>query len=147
MKQAAIDKHAGELFDMLANGDKTSAEILKTTGWGYGTFMATVQRLRDTLANDGDVISVVAEPQGTRQDRRGAKPYLYRLVAGQTIIDPEHSKWVANRIDDSERRLKTIAAVLDVTVKATDGRTALGKKAVRFHRHVTRALEDISEEV
>lgn len=133
----AIDKRAEVLFDLLSDRDRTSADILTTTGWSYSQFMAAVQRLRDILAADGDVISVLAEPT-----TRG--PWTYHLAAGATIIDAERSQWVINRLQDTERRVKTIKHVLEVAVNALDGRTTAGKKARIYHLHINRAQEEVA---
>lgn len=135
---AAAEKRAEVLFDLLSERDLTSAEITDRTGWNYPQFMTAVQALRDILAANGDVISVLAEPQGSRG------PWRYSLQAGTTIVDAEKSQWVVNRLKDAERRVKTITHVLEVAVNSLDGRTVEGKKARIYHLHINRAQEEIA---
>jgi len=134
-----FDDRAGQLFDLLAEGDRTSADIMATTGWERSMFIKTVQVLRDILAADGDVISVVADP-----DRRTNEPWTYRLAAGGAILDPEDSQWIINRLQDAERRIKTIKHVLQVAVNGLDGRSTEGRKARIYHMHINRAQEEIA---
>jgi len=134
----AAEKYAEELYDLLTNGDATSHEIMDKLGWSYSQFQAATQKLRDLLAADGDVISVVADSQG----RSG--PWLFGLRGGGAIVDAEQSRWVPNRLADAERRIKTISHVLEVAVNALDGRTTEGKKARIYHLHITRAQEEVA---
>lgn len=133
----ATVKRAGQIFDLLVSGDLTSHQIIGKLGCGYAPFMKGIQALRDLLAASGDVISVVAEPQGFHE------PWLYGLRAGQQIVSPEDSRWAPNRLQDAERRIKTIKHVLEVAINSTDGRTTEGKKARIYHLHINRALEEV----
>jgi hypothetical protein len=137
-KKRAAEKRAEELFDLLTGGDLTSAEIMDKTGWVRSQLFKAVQTLRDILAANGDVISVTAEPQGLRET------WLYSLRAGKQIVDPEKSRWVINRLQDAERRVETIAHVLEVAVNSLDGRTSEGKKARVYHLHIKRAQEEVA---
>lgn len=131
------DQRAGELYDLLANGGLTSHQIIDKMSWSYSQFMSAVQKLRDILAANGDIISVVAEPQAARE------PWLYSLQAGKVILDTEKSQWLPNRLQDTERRIKTIQHVLEVAVNSLDGRTTEGKKARIYHLHIKRAQEEV----
>lgn len=133
-----VANDAGVMFDLLVEGDKTSAELIKITGWKYKKFLKAIQALRDILAANDDVISVTAEPQG------GSNPWLYSLKAGKAIVDPEQSRWVLNRLQDAERRIETIEHVLDVAVNSLDGRTVAGKKARIYRLHIKRAREEVA---
>lgn len=133
-----VADRAAVLFDLLVEGDKTSAELIQITGWSYKQWQKATQALRDILAANDDVISVVAEPQGESQ------PWLYRLQAGKVIVDPEQSRWVLNRLQDAERRITTIEHVLDVAVNSLDGRTVAGKKARIYRLHIKRAREEVA---
>jgi hypothetical protein len=137
-KKKIAEKRAEELFDLLTGGDLTSAEIVDKTGWRYSQFLKAVQTLRDILAANGDVISVTAEPQGSRET------WLYSLRAGKQIVDAEQSRWVINRLQDAERRVETIAHVLEVAVNSLDGRTTEGRKARVYHLHIKRAQEEVA---
>lgn len=137
-KQSAVDKRAEELYDILSNGDQTSHQITDKMVWSHWQLMSAVQNLRDILAANGDVISVTAEPQGHRE------PWLYGLRAGKAIIDTETSQWLPNRLQDTERRIKTIRHVLEAAVNSLDGRTTDGKKARIYHLHITRAQEEVA---
>jgi len=138
MARQTSAQRAEQLFDLLTDGDLTSAQIIDKTGWSYSQFLKAVQSLRDILAANGDVISVVAEPQG------GREPWLYALRAGKTIINAEDSRWVINRLGDAQRRVTTILHVLQVAKETLDGRTIEGKKARIYHLHITRAQEEIA---
>lgn len=138
MKRNKHAERAEVLFDLLADGDHTYETIQDKTGWTRGQVLKAVQKLRDILATNGDVISVVAEPQGKRD------PWVYRLKGGKDILDAEQSQWVINRLQDTERRVATIENVLAVAVNALDGRTTHGKKARIYHLHIKRAREEVA---
>jgi hypothetical protein len=132
------EERAEVLFDLLADSDQTYVTVQAATGWNRPQIMKAVQVLRDILAANGDVISVTAEPQGKGQ------PWLYSLRAGNQITNAEESRWINNRIGDAERRLTTIKHVLEVAVRALDGRTAAGQKARIYHMHLKRAEEEVA---
>jgi len=129
---------AAQMFDLLVEGDRTSAELIKEAGWKHRRFLKAIQALRDILAANGDVITVTAEPH-----RGSNKPWLYSLKAGKAIVDSEQSRWVLNRLQDTERRIETIEHVLDVAVNSLDGRTVAGKKARIYALHLKRAREEV----
>lgn len=131
-------ERAEELFSLLAADDMNRDEICADRGWTHGQLRAAVQKLRDILAADGDTINVVCEPDGWRQ------PWQYRLRAGGDILDAEESRWMTNRLGDTERRITTIGHVLDAAVNATDGRTIEGRKARIYQLHISRAIEEIA---
>lgn len=132
------EKRAEILFDLLSDGDQTYETVCERTGWTRKEFFKAAQTLRDILAANGDVISVVAEPQGSRE------PWKYSLAAGTVIMDPEKSRWVINRLQDAERRLFTIGNVTEVASKALDGRTTDGRKARIYNLHIKRAQEEVA---
>jgi hypothetical protein len=136
-KQSAHEKRAGQIYDLLSDGDLTSQQIIDKLGCSYSGFLKAVQMLRDIGAATGDVISVVAEPQGMSQ------PWLYGLRAGKQIASAEDSRWIPNRFQDAERRIKTISHVLEVAANSLDGRTTEGRKARIYHLHIKRALEEV----
>lgn len=139
MAGKAAEKNAGTLFDILSEGDLRSGDIINRAGLSYYQFMKAVQKLRDILAANGDVISVVSEPQ---QEQVGG--WLYGLRAGKVIVDAEKSQWVINRLQDTERRVTTILHVLDVACNSLDGRTIEGKKARIYQLHMKRAQEEVA---
>jgi len=132
------EDRADVLFDLLADSSHTYVTIREETGWSRKQILKAVQVLRDILAANGDVISVVCDPQGPRE------PWLYRLQAGRDILDAERSGWILNRFTDAERRLKTIKHVLEVAVRGLDGRTVEGRKARIYDLHLRRAQEEIA---
>lgn len=132
------EERANVLFDLLAESDHTYVTIGDATGWTRGQIIKAVQVLRDILAANGDVISVVSDPQGSRE------PWLYGLRAGIQITSAEESQWITNRFGDAERRLTTIKHVLEVAVQSLDGRSTEGKKARIYHMHLKRAEEEIA---
>jgi hypothetical protein len=138
VKRSKHDERAEVLFDLLADGDHTYESIGEKTGWSRNQILKAVQRLRDILAVNGDVISVVCEPQGQYE------PYAYRLKGGKEILDAEKTRWAINRTKDLDRRGRTFENVLAVAVKATDGRTLVGKKARIWHLHIKRAREEVA---
>lgn len=136
-------RRALELLQRLREGDADRPTICAELGWSRVDLRTAVQALRDELADQGMEHSVVAEPHGHKQ------PWLYGLRSGNEIIgatstDGTDSRWVPNRLDDAERRLKTIKNVLKVAVKATDGRTLLGRKARIYALHLSRAEEEVA---
>ena len=135
---SVAEERAGELFDMLEAGDLSSAEVCRRTGWTHGQFLQAVQTLRDICSSEGDVISVVAEPQGARE------PWLYSLKAGTMMMDVANSRWIPNRLRDSERRLKTIVHVLDAASASLDGRSAPGRRSRIYGLHIHRAIEEVT---
>jgi hypothetical protein len=136
-KGAALERRTEQLYDLLSDGDLTSDRLISKLDCSYACFMKTVQNLRDILAANGDVISVVAEPQGW------GTPWLYGLRAGKQIVNAADSRWIPNRFQDAERRIKTIAHVLDVAAGSLDGRTIDAKKARIYRLHINRALEEV----
>lgn len=137
-KQTVAELRGTVLFGLLSNSPDglTREDVCESEDWDGFKFHQAVQWLRDNLAT-GDTISVIAEPQGHR------RPWRYRLVGGTQVIDGEADQWVRNRWGDIDRRLKTLMSVLAVAVRATDGRSTLGRKARVLQMHLTRAWEDI----
>lgn len=127
---------AADLEAQLRAGDLDSAQLESMNGWSRAQRIVAVRRLRDNLATTGAGMTVVCEPNGHQL------PWLYRLVS-LDAVKADRSRWLPNRIQDVERRLKTILHVVDAVVDGTDGRTLLGKKARIFQLHIRRAFEDI----
>lgn len=131
------EERATDLFNMLVEGDQTYETVCDALDWDRQWFYKAVQTLRDELAG-GDSISVVCEPQGK------GEPWLYSLRAGNVVIDAEDDFWLNNRFGDTERRILTIRHVIDTAVRATTGRTVLGKKARIYQLHLKRAEEEVA---
>lgn len=125
------------LKGLLETREMTSAEVIQKTGWRHWQFIKAAQSLRDLLAEEGSTITLVADPHGYRG------PWLYRLIDGAGVVDPDTTIWFGNRVDDMERRIKTVKAVLDPSVRVLDGRSVRGKKARIYQLHITRALEEV----
>lgn len=96
-------------------------------------FFAVVRRLRLTLG--GDTINLVCTPQAP------GELWLYTLTGTYEAARP----WNANRLNDLEKRLETIAHVSKSLVAATDGRTVDGRKARLISKTVGRLVEDLEE--
>lgn len=139
MATAKEIERAEELFELLSDGDLDRDEIIAATEWSRVQFYKAVQTLRDILSGNNDTISVTAEPQGHLEC------WIYGLKGAGTILEPENSEWISNRIRDLDRRIPTILAVVNAAVNGSDGRGKLGKKARAYRKHLTRAIEDISE--
>lgn len=121
-------------FDFAADQSTgfTDRELAAHLGVDHRTVRDVIQKLRDVLGHD-DSINLVCEPQGQRQK------WLYRLVGNM-----EDSRWwAANRILDTERRIRTQYNVCRAMARATDGRTIEGRKARIFERSLQRLLEDV----
>jgi hypothetical protein len=132
------EQRAEVLFDLLADADRTRDEIQAKTAWNRPQFQKAVQTLRDILAANGDVISVVCEPHGHRA------PWLYCLRAGAEVLNAEESRWIINRLQDAERRLLTIGNVMEVAARGLDGRSIEGRKARIYELHIRRAAEEVA---
>jgi hypothetical protein len=132
-------ERAEELFNILSNGDQNRDQILATTRWNRQQFVKAVQTLRDILSDNNDTISVTAEPRGRW------RCWMYGLRGGGTMLNPEESEWIGNRIRDLDRRIPTIVAVVNTAANGTDGRSVLGRKARAYQKHLTRAMEDVAE--
>jgi len=99
-------------------------------------FQKAVQVLRDICADDE--ITLICDPQSKWEGWR------YRL----TGRFDEARGWITNRIKDLERRLLTVEHLAASLVKATDGRSLIGRKARHIHlsvKHLREQLELMNE--
>lgn len=135
-------RNAYDLYDILVAHPEgvTYLGIGAETGWERQKVYKVVQVLRDLLSAQDEDMSVPCDPDPDYWQG----PWLYRLIGGNHITDPEQTAWPINRIEDTERRIMTIKHVMDAAVKATDGRTQVGKKARIWSLHLQRAQEDIA---
>lgn len=131
-----IAEKMGRLFDYAASQPEgfTYKDVEKDLGWHKPEFMRVSRQLRLLLGHD-DQINLICDRQGRWQ------PWRYQLVG---TMD-QAREWGRNRIDDAEARMRTIAAVLDSIVRATDGRSRDGRRARIMQRAMTRAMEDLAE--
>lgn len=111
----------------------TNADFMAEFDVDLEAFNRAANKLRSVLADD--TINLVCDPAGAR-----AK-WIYRLVG--SIEDG--SPWVQNRLRDAETRFTTISSVVQSLVKATDGRTADGRRARLMEKSLRRLLEDLGE--
>jgi hypothetical protein len=102
-------------------------------------------------AGGGDVPPTPGEPQSVTDHIELANMGAERQDAVKAVakatgasVDAEQSRWVINRLQDTERRVQTIAHVLEVAVNSLDGRTNEGKKARIYHLHIKRAQEEVA---
>jgi hypothetical protein len=126
----------GQLFDYAAGRPEgfTYQDVEKDLGWRKPEFTKVHRKLRLLLGGD-DQINLVCDAQGRNE------PWLYRLVGN---IEGARA-WVGNRLRDSETRILTIRAICASLVRATDGRSADGRRARIMQRGLTRILEDLAE--
>lgn len=130
---------AGELYDLLANHAEgmTGPDIQDALDWDANKFATAVQALRDVFSQEGDSITLVAEPQGSRE------PWLYILIDGSAITDEEKSRWTSIMVNHIERRILTMRNALATGKKATRANSTIGKKVRIYHLHIERALEEV----
>jgi hypothetical protein len=126
----------GRLFDYATSKPEgfTYRDVEKDLGWKRPEFTKVHRMLRVLLGND-DQINLVCDPQGRNE------PWRYRLIGDVDGARP----WVGNRLRDSETRIGTVQAVCTSLVKATDGRTADGRRARIMNKGLGRILEDLAE--
>jgi hypothetical protein len=129
-------ERVGLLFDYAASRQSgfTYQDVERDLGWPKPRFTKVHRQLRRVLGGD-DQINLVCDPQGRHE------PWLYRLVG-----DVDGAKlWVGNRIRDSESRISTVQSVCASLVRATDRRTADGRRARIMDKGLTRIMEDLAE--
>lgn len=133
---------AGEVFTHLADAPDglTLADLSEKTLRPLNAIRRAIRTCRLTLAAGGDTLFIVADPQGLRQ------PWLYRLVDGSAVVDAEESGWTANRIADSESRLRLINAGLATAVAATRANSTLGQKARTLQMHLGYIVQVLDNE-
>lgn len=101
----------------------------------HATYQVVRKAINDLRAYLGeyDEFNLICNPQG------GGERWLYELVGDYDGMRP----WAANRVMDTETRLRTQASVSGAVVRGTDGRSIEGKKARLMHRSLTRLVEDL----
>lgn len=130
-----VDDRAGLLFDFLVANPEgvTIHEICADQNMNQTKAKDVIRALRDLLGSD-DTINLVCEPQGIG-------PWLYRLEG-----NPDGARWwQINRIQDTERRIRTQHAVCSSISAELDARTVEGRKARLFKKGLGRLLEDIED--
>jgi hypothetical protein len=83
-------------------------------------------------------INVTCDPNGLRE------PWTYRLVGNLDGV----REWIANRLGDTESRIRTMQALMVSVVSASDGRKSDGRRArliERALRHLIENLDDLAE--
>lgn len=122
------------LFDYSAVhlGGWTISQAAADLGWDPQTMPRVIRALRLELG-DSD-INLTCTPQGKGEQ------WSYCLVGSF-----DHSEqWIQNRLLDAEARLETIHAMLRPAVRATSGRSEMGRKVRLFERAVRHLHEDLS---
>lgn len=124
------------LFDILAGSPEglTVDDMAAALGVSHHLTSDAIRELR-LLLGDTDEINLICDPQGSRER------WLYRLVGN---LDGSR-RWVANRLGDTESRLRTMQSIADSLVSATDGRTLDGRRARLIRKALVRLVEDLDE--
>jgi len=60
------------------------------------------------------------------------------------VVDVEQSRWLLNRVDDAERRIKTMRNVVTPAAIHLARRTTSGRKARIIEMHLRHAEEEIA---
>ena len=99
----AHEIRAEQLFDLAVRHPQgfTRVDVESELGWDNTRLSQVARTLRETLRND--TITLTCDPQGQRE------PWLYRLVG----TPADASKWVKNRLKDTETRLATMKHVAE----------------------------------
>lgn len=124
------------LFDLLAGSPDglTAGDIKAGLGCTKRLAENAIHDLRIVLG-DSDTINVTCDPQGIRES------WLYRLVGD---IDGSR-RWIANRLGDTETRLRTMQALAASLVNGSDGRTLDGRRARIIEKALRRLIEDLDD--
>lgn len=131
-----LENEAAQLYDFLIESPEgiTWQDAHRRFGWKHRShFFRVVRRLRLILGDD-DEVTVVCDPRGMRET------WLYQLVGDPELAYP----WQANRIGDMEARLETVLAVSTSVARTVDGRTTVGKKALRISATVGYLLGELA---
>lgn len=131
----ARDIRRDALFDLLVANPNgiTVNEMMDQLGWSHRQCNDAVHDLRLFFADTSDTINVTCDPQGSRQR------WLYTLVGSLAKV----RGWTANRLRDSESRIRTMQSVMHAVVTATNARTVEGQKARVMERGLRRLIEDL----
>lgn len=125
-----------ELFDLLVSnpGGLNVNDMMDQLGFTHKQVNEAIHDLRAYLG-EYDSINLPCQPQG-----RGER-WLYQLVGTFAGV----RDWTANRVGDSESRIRTMQSMLTSIVSATDGRTNEGKRARTMERALRRLVEDLDD--
>lgn len=128
-----IDEKIQTLWDYaVAHPDGfTRYDVEDDLGWSNVGLSYVARHLRMFFADDE--ITLTATPQGK------GEAWLYQLVGNVEDAAP----WSRNRLLDAETRLKTMHAVTQSLVHATDGRTLEGRRARIMEKALRRLNEDL----
>jgi anaerobic glycerol-3-phosphate dehydrogenase len=124
------------LFDLLASEPDglTITDIMTGLDCARRQANTAIHDLRIVLG-DSDTINITCDPQGEREK------WNYRLVGD---LDGNR-RWIANRLGDTETRLRTLRAIARSLVSGTDGRTLDGRRARLINKALQRLIEDLDE--
>lgn len=131
-----IDDLAGEIVDVLPQHPQkgiSNDQLIQKLDCSKRQFDRAIHRARQIL--EDDKINIVCHPNGLR------RPWLYVLIQGEKIVNPEHSIWMYSRLGDLHTRERTISAVAQTAVNDTDGRTKTGKCARLIANHLKHGIE------
>lgn len=129
-------QRAGKVLQYLTDGKRASIhELADMLGVSSQETRTAVRELRRQLQTEDQ--NIVCVPTGWRQ------PWEYFLTGDLVNAKP----WTRNRLDDAASRLESLRFVFQSIADSTDGRSADGRKARIYLRHVSRAIEDVSEDL
>lgn len=133
---AARKQRRDDLWDHLVSEPAgiTVDDMIATHGWSHHQANVAIHDLRAFLG-DTDTVNLVCEPQG------GGERWLYQLVGSLDGV----RGWVANRVGDTETRLRTMESMMHSIVQGTSGRTTEGRKARLMDKALTRLVEDLDD--
>ena len=134
MNMKANETRRDELFSYAVDHPEgfTIDDLTGDTDWNRRDANAAIHDLRKFLG-DTDDINLVCNPNGHGQR------WVYRLVGDLAGLQP----WARNRLGDSETRLRTMNSMTASIVKATDGRSAEGKRARIIETGLRHLVEDL----
>lgn len=112
-----------EVIEALAEHPQTIHQLVEELDYEEAKVRRGIHHARELLAAEGGREFIVCEPQGAR------RPWLYSLVEGAVVVDAGQSGWLANRIGDTETRIRTELGAIKTAVAATSPASILGRKA------------------
>ena len=133
-----VAEDVGRLFDYLVahSSGLTYVDAASRFGWSRRYFLEMARQLRLMFAGDDVVLVCERNPDA----KRG--PWIYSLSDDIRL-------WIADRVQQLDSQSQTMEAVARSAVKATDGRTLLGKLArvyARQLRHLNEVIAALRDE-
>lgn len=116
------------LFDFVIDHPEGVTVSQMRAALGMREIKGVIRGLRLVLASEDR--NLTATPAGPNQE------WLY-------TIDAQSEAWAANRVGDAESRLETMTAMMQSVVRATDGRTMVGRKSRKMEVTFRHLQEDL----